>query len=575
MIGKQLRGRYEILVKIGEGGMANVYSARDNLLNRTVTVKVLKDYLVNDQDFVRRFRQEAQAAAGLSHPLIINIYDVGEEDDIHYIIMEYVQGKTLKDLIHEKGRLPIDEATEIFSQITEAILHAHSNKVIHRDIKPQNILISRNGQVKVTDFGIALAVNAATVTCSEQVMGSVHYFSPEQAKGNFTGEQSDIYSLGIVFYEMLTGQVPYMGDSPISVALKHLNEDIKPPRTLFSDIPEPLERMVLKAVQKHPSQRYANTGDLLKDIRLWKREGKVNASLVDTGEIERTQVMQPIRDDNINLGDTSNGEGDSNKQSKKPFWKSKAFLLSLGLFLVVALFTGGYFVFRNIIDVPDVEVPPLEGLSLSEAREELDNAGLNYSTSYAYDEEVPEDHIISQDPLAGSTVKKQREISIEVSRGRKAIIVPDVVEFPQREATLILQRLNLKYHIEDEFNSQVEIGYVIRQDPRPNVQLFKGDEVILYVSKGVRSFPIRDLTGENEVDTRVYLDREGLILDKERREFSDQPAGNVIDQFPPPGTDVRPGDLVDIVWSKGLDPSIIEEDNDNNDNGSNDNEDTG
>lgn len=559
MIGKQLSGRYEILVKIGEGGMANVYSARDNLLNRTVTVKILKDYLVSDHDFVRRFRREAQAAAALSHPYIINIYDVGEEDNIHYIVMEYVQGKTLKDLIREKGRLPADEAMEIFRQITEAICQAHSNKVIHRDIKPQNILISRSGQVKVTDFGIAIAVNAATVTYNEQVMGSVHYFSPEQAKGNFTGEQSDIYSMGIVLYEMLTGQVPYMGDSPISVALKHLNEQISSPRTLFDDIPEPLERMVLKSVQKNPSQRYNDTNELLEDIHLWQRERKVKAAILsdeDDQDMENTKIMEPVG------GERKNNNPAKNNSKKPSFWKSRAFMVILGAVLFITLLTGGYYLFINMLAVPDVEVPHVEGLSLSEAEEELQKAELSYSINYAFDDSVEENHIISQNPVGGSTVKQRREITLKVSRGRETVKVPEVVGQPQREASLNLSRYNLEVNIIEEHSPEVEIGYVIRQDPRPGVQIYRGDEVILYISKGIRSFPLRNLVGEREVSVMVYLDREGLILNEERSEYSDRPAGTVIEQFPPPGTEVNPGDLIDIVWSRGQDPDTIIDDPD-------------
>ncbi len=554
MIGKQLKGRYELLVKIGEGGMANVYSARDNLLNRTVTVKILKDYLVSDQDFVRRFRREAQAAAVLSHPHIINIHDVGEEGDIHYIVMEYVQGKTLKDLIREKQRLAADEAMEIFRQITEAILHAHFNKVIHRDIKPQNILISRNGQVKVTDFGIALAVNAATVTYNEQVMGSVHYFSPEQAKGNFTGEQSDIYSLGIVLYEMLTGQVPYMGDSPISVALKHLNEEITPPRTLFSDIPEPLERMILKAVQKSPSRRYASTHELLGDIRLWQRERKTNAAVQNSEEqeVENTRILPPLQEKQLSE--------DENREEKpgKSFWKNRVALVVMGVILLPILLFGGYYLLKNLLAVPDVGVPEVEGLVLEEAEKELDEAGLNFSKVFKYHEIVEEDHVISQDPAGGSKVKKSREVVLEVSKGRELIKVPEVTNMPQREASLLLGQSKLEFQIEEEFNSKVEAGYVIRQDPRPGVQLYQGDEVILYISKGERSFPIRNLVGEREVDVKMYLSREGLIINKEKDEFSDLPPGTVVEQYPPAGTDVKPGDLVDIVWSKGQDPGMAD-----------------
>ncbi len=564
MIGKQLGNRYELLVKIGEGGMANVYSARDSLLNRTVTVKVLKDYLVSDQDFVRRFRKEAQAAAALSHPNIINIYDVGEEDDIHYIVMEYVQGKTLKEVIRENGRIPVEDAVEILRQITEAINHAHSNQVIHRDIKPQNIMVSRNGQAKVMDFGIAIAVNAATVTNDEQVMGSVHYFSPEQAKGNFTGEQSDIYSLGIVFYEMLTGKLPYSGETPVTIALKHLNEDIEPPSDLYDDIPEPLERMIFKAVQKDLSKRYANARELLDDIKLWQETKRVNAVIPEgeSDEEENTMVMEPVKAA-TNVGKVTYKGGKSRSNPRKK--TNRRIAIALLAVLLGALLVGGYFLFRHVVTVPEVTVPDLVGMSLEEADEELSGLGLEYRDSFEYDNEVPQDHIISQDPEGGTEVRKNREILLKVSQGRRSIEVPDVVGLPRREAAMYLNRHDLDYEMEEEYSEEVDSGYVIRQDPRAGVQIYEGEEVVVYISKGIRSFPIRDLTGKNEVEVKIYLEEEGLILNQEQEEYSDKPEGKVIDQHPSPDTEVQPGDPVDITWSKGPEDEEEEEEDEDDD----------
>ena len=598
MIGKQLGNRYEVLVKIGEGGMANVYSARDTLLNRTVTVKVLKDYLVDDEDFVRRFRREAQAAAGLSHPHIINVYDVGEEDNIHYIVMEYVQGKTLKDLIQENERIPADHAAEIIKQITQAIIHAHSHRVIHRDIKPQNILVSRSGQVKVTDFGIALAFNQATVTCNEQVMGSVHYFSPEQAKGNFTGEQSDIYSLGIVFYEMLTGNVPYSGETPINVALKHLNEEITPPRELYDDIPSSLENIVLKAVQKDPAQRYETAGEFLEDVTLWQEGNKVNANTlaaegarVETGN---TQIIEPVKESgnnysnkdidyndksknmdmqpnqhsfraegSRNVGKVSYKRNSKNKGRKKNTSNKVAMIAILGILILAGFFTVGYYWFiPNVLLPPEVTVPDLDGLSSTEAQEELQAVGLGYDEELVYDNEIPPGDVVAQDPSAGSTVRENRDIVVEVSQGKQAIEVPEVAGLPRREATFFLRHHELDYEIREEHDEDVDTGYVIRQDPRPEVQIYKGDEVILYVSKGVRSFPLRDLTGKSQVEVNLYVGEENLIIDQEQEEYSDEPEGNAIDQYPPPGTEVQPGDTLDITWSKGPDPAQEEEEDD-------------
>ncbi len=571
MIGKKLKERYEILVKIGCGGMANVYSARDSLLNRIVTIKVLKDYLANDEDFIRRLHREAQAAAGLSHPHIVNIYDVGEENDVHFIVMEYVQGKTLKDLIHEKGRIPVDTAVEIMRQITEAIHHAHTQRVIHRDIKPQNILISHGGQVKVTDFGIAVAMDSATVTNNEQVMGSVHYFSPEQAKGKLTSEQSDIYSLGIVFYEMLTGQVPYIGESPISVALKHLNEDVRPPSELNSEIPHPLEMVILKAVQKNPSQRYASAREFLEDIQLFqeeKRVGIANQSGSKVEETENTLIMDAVKENSevkdIVSRPVSSSGGSSYQKSgkaeqKTSLMKNKPFLIMLIVILLAGLTVGGYFIFRSMIAVPEAEVPDVVGLEIAEAMRTLEDAGFDYDYTYVHDDEVPDDHVISQNPAGGEMVKENRVVELEVSKGRKAIEVPQVEGLPQNEAIKSLSNLELESAVEEEYSADVERGYVIRQDPRAGVHLNRGDEVLLYVSKGVRSFHIRDLKGKSREEVEDYLNEEDLVLNREYEEYSAEPEGKVIKQHPPAGTEVEVGELIDITWSKGPHPDDIDE----------------
>ncbi len=593
----QLGGRYEVLVKIGEGGMANVYSARDILLNRTVTVKVLKDYLVSDADFVRRFRREAQAAAVLSHPHIVNIFDVGREDEIYFIVMEYIQGKTLKDLIREKGRIPADIAVELLRQITEAIMHAHENGVIHRDIKPQNILVSRSGEVKVTDFGIAQAVTTGTVTYNDQVMGSVHYFSPEQARGNLIGEQSDVYSLGIVLYEMLTGQVPYVGDSPISVALKHLNEQITPPRQLYFDIPEPLELVVLKSVQKNTAARYSTARDLRDDLVLWQQERRVKAEISDVNgnypedDMDNTREFTPIQGAARNEYDNANGEqyetagqtgqnvqsrhsgrGHQHTENHAPspreeednsgaWWKSIWFITSFIMVLVMGTFLGGYHIFRQLIATPDIMVPEVVGLEMQRAEELLSGMGLKSVVDYIYHEEIMKDYVITQHPPPDTRVKEGREVKLEVSQGIEILEIPELVNIPRREAVILLTRMGLEYSYEEEHSDTVPPGYITRQDPRPGVKVRKGEEVLLYISKGTKSFPIRNLFGEGEAAVKAYLDREDLIINRESWVYSNQPPGTVIEQYPPAGSTVQAGDTVDLVWSRGQDP-WLPDDND-------------
>lgn len=539
MIGKLLGGRYQIEEKIGEGGMAKVYRSRDILLNRVVTVKILKEQFAGDQEFIRRFRREAQAAACLSHPHIVNIFDVGEEQDIYYIVMEYVEGKTLKDLIREKGRLPVSEAVELTRQISEALIHAHAARVIHRDIKPQNIIISRRGQAKVTDFGIAQAVDSATVTFGERVMGSVHYFSPEQARGTFTGEQSDIYSLGIVFYEMLSGHVPYDGVSPISIALKHLQEEITLPEDVFKDIPEPLANVLLKAVQKSPARRYGSAIEFHDDLRLWQREGRVNSAR----EGEHNQMSGSI---------TNMNHLKENRKNRPKFWKTGWFIAVVAAVVLVAIGISGYLAFRSFLFVPDVTVPEVEGVKLEEAVDILENEGLAHKVNQIFHDTVPSGHVVSQDPRAGRVVKKGREVNLAISQGRETVEIPDVVGLTELEARILLGKSGLTVEVIKENNEEIPVDEVIRQNPRPGFSLPKGEEVVIYVSSGGRPFPIANLEGMTGEQFDDYLSRTGLVLNRERSEFSERPAGTIIEQFPAAGTMVRTGELVDIVWSKGM-----------------------
>ena len=316
MIGKILGGRYEIIEQIGGGGMALVYKAKCKLLDRFVAIKVLKDEFVNDEEFVRKFRRESQAAASLSHSNIVNIYDVGVENDgnnqIYYIVMEYIKGKTLKELIKEKGKLSLENALDYSYQIAEALQQAHKNHIVHRDIKPHNIMITDDNRVKVTDFGIARAATSSTVTTTSNVLGSVHYFSPEQARGGYTDEKSDIYSLGIVMYEMVTGKLPYQGESPITVALKHVQEDIKPPREWNKNIPIGFENIILKCVQKRQADRYSNITELIKDLRKVK-ENINDFSFEDADNYDSHTKVIPV----VDIEDDNNMNNNKKKQKNK------------------------------------------------------------------------------------------------------------------------------------------------------------------------------------------------------------------------------------------------------------------
>ncbi|MDO9574105.1 MAG: Stk1 family PASTA domain-containing Ser/Thr kinase, partial [Candidatus Contubernalis sp.] len=379
MIDKVLANRYKIEEKIGDGGMAVVYRGHDKILNRSVTVKVLRAQFAMDENFVRRFKREAQSAASLSHPNVVNIYDVGEEDGTYYIVMEYIDGKSLKELITEKGKIPVSTAVKIAHQICEALVHAHKNKIIHRDIKPHNILLTRDGRVKVTDFGIAKAVTAATVTYDNNVvMGSVHYFAPEQAKGGIAGEKADLYSLGIVLYEMLTGEVPFSGETPISVALQHLQENIKSPKELNSEVPQILEEIIFKAAQKDPDMRYDSAEDMLEALDSWINNGHVNSERFERPGVNKIEdQFVPVNNNQLN----GNKEHilSSEKEPEEKKWKNKWLiigLLSFALFVIVLSFFFSQL--RGMLVVADVDVPDVTNISLLEAVGILEEAGLDY-----------------------------------------------------------------------------------------------------------------------------------------------------------------------------------------------------
>lgn len=535
MEGKTLTDRYKILKKIGEGGMARVYKGTDLLLRRTVAVKVLKDQMTGDADFVRRFHREAQAAAGLSHPHIVNIYDVGEEDGNYYIVMEYVDGITLKEYIREKGTLPPEEAVNIASQIAEALVTAHAAGVIHRDIKPQNILFSRDGKAKVVDFGIAIAPGGTTITYSDDVFGSVHYFSPEQARGNLAGTQSDLYSLGIILYEMLTGYVPFSGESPVSIAMKHVQEEIQPPRELADDIPEPLERIILNAVEKNPRRRYQDAEIFLEALLQFKENGTA-APLEEIYDDEETKVMKPFK---------------AKERNGSQFKKKWLIPLAVILFLSISL-TVGLIIFRGLLFVPEVTVPEVIELSHSEAVELLTEEGLQASSNveYVYDDNIPQGHVVRSDPYQGRQVRENRVIVLFVSLGPEGIRAPDLYNKTEAEARIILEQMELEVNVERQYHDEVAEGRIYRQLPGEGASLSAKERVVIYVSRGPEPFKIEDLVGGTLEDALSYLEDNDLKA-RERHEVSAEPEGTVLGQIPEAGESVRAGQYIDLVISKG------------------------
>ncbi|HED24590.1 MAG TPA: serine/threonine-protein kinase [Firmicutes bacterium] len=536
MVGKILAGRYELIDKIAEGGMARVFRGRDLLLKRTIAIKVLKDQMTGDAAFIRRFEREAQSAAALSHPHIVNIYDVGEENGTYFMVMEYVDGQNLKDYIREKGRLPVEEAIHIAAQIAEALEEAHAAGMVHRDIKPQNILFSRDGKVKVTDFGIAIAGDGVTVTVGDQIVGSVQYISPEQARGGIAVKQSDLYSLGIVLYEMVTGKVPFTGESPVALAMKHVQEEIVPPRRLASGIPKDLEQVILKAVQKDIAERYASASEFLEDLRNVGRKEITPARVYPDGSgSEEDFIRRPAR--------KRSGNTYLNMRILRKLIKPLLAIIILGLLAVSA-----WYYVQNYLVVPEVTVPEVRNLSQNDAVRVLKEAGLMPSEEifYVYDDEIDVGNVVKTDPPEGRVVRQDRAIDLYISKGPEFIVTPSLTGRTEQEARVLLRDLNLSMSVVREYNDDIPEGEVYHQVPGESFPSSPGDEVVVYVSQGRGPFKLADLIGYSEEGAIAYL-KENELTPVVRYRFSIGSAGYVIEQMPAPGSEVLPGQSVDLI----------------------------
>ncbi len=567
VLSKTLENRYEIMEKIGEGGMSRVYKGLDKKLNRVVAIKVLYEQFAGDPEFLRRFKMEAKAAAKLSHPAIVNVYDEGESQGVHYIIMEYVEGLTLKEIVQRQGRLQPQDAAQLVLQVCDGLVHAHAHKVIHRDIKPQNIIITPDGRAKVTDFGIARAAANSTITHGRSLLGSVYYSSPEQARGSSASAQSDIYSLGVVFYELVTGTVPFSGESPISVALKHLQEEFVPPREIVPDIPGEVEMIIFRSMHKEPHLRYASAVELRNELEQWlSGQGSENAGGSSLLKRLHSYGLQGIRksddyqdryqDEYYEEEDDEEDEEMSN--SNLPWKKVIIYGLLLGVFFL-ALFSGYRFL-HSMLVVPEVQVPELVGMSLDDAEEELISLGLSLTiTGELHSDTVPEDHVISQEPAGGRSVRQERIIELVISKGADFIEVPDLVGRSELEARLLLSDVGLEMEVSHEFSEDVAVGYVIRQDPGKDFRLVKGDTVHLVLSEGKKPFSLRNFKGWSLDDTKEWLSLYGLVLRNLEEEYSEEYGeGQVISQFPAAGEMIQSGDPVDLVLSKGIEPGTYE-----------------
>lgn len=577
MIGHELGGRYQIIERIGGGGMALVYKAQDILLNRYVAIKVLRQQFVNDEEFIRRFRREAQSAASLSHPNIVSVYDVGQEEDVHYIVMEYVEGQNLNEIIKERAPLQVDEAVRIASQIADALDHAHHNQIIHRDIKPHNILIGRNGRVKVTDFGIARAVTSATITQTGSVVGSVHYFSPEHAKGVATGEKSDLYSLGIVLYQMLTGRLPFLGESPISVALKHLQEHFDEPRTVNPMIPQSVENIILKSMRKNPAERYQSAKEMLRDLEtclLPERRTESKLAFMDDDDEDSTRIIPAIRSQsNAQAGGASSklsrdGQASEERSGgpKKKAWGKPALWISLTLIILLAMVGVAWYV-NSLVTVAEVKVPNVINMEEEKAIQALSELGIELGeVTREYKEGVNEGIVYEQSKPEGTVVKEGSTLDIKVSTAKPLSKMPALTNGTYDEALQQLKELGVdetRVTKTEENSSDIESGKVISQTPDAGAEFDpESEEIVLKVSKGPAEVKMPDLVDKTQAEAEAELEKLGLKLAQDgiKAEASYEiDEGKVTKQWPyAPNEEVAPGSEVTLFVSNGYPPEAIQ-----------------
>ncbi|HLS53360.1 MAG TPA: Stk1 family PASTA domain-containing Ser/Thr kinase [Tissierellaceae bacterium] len=555
MIGLTLGDRYEILEEVGQGGMATVYKAKCKLLNRYVAIKILKEEFIDDKNFMKKFKRESQAAASLSHPNILNVYDVGaetiNEKNIPYIVMEFIEGKTLKQIIVERGRLTVDETIYYSRQIAEAIKHAHINNVIHRDIKPQNIMITKDNRVKVTDFGIARAASSSTLTVSSNVLGSVHYFSPEQARGGYTDETSDIYSLGITMYEMVTGKLPFTGENLVSVALKHVQEEAVSPRELNKDIPSQLEAIILKCIQKNQGDRYPSLSALITDLKGIELFG-ADIPEDNLNDESPTRIIPTEEIDNL----VENSEEPLGKKKKKDN-NMKVTLLAIGLaFLLVSTLFFGYFRLKGLFKVEEVTVPFILGMEEEEARQEIEDLGLEFKVvGLVKSEEFEPGQVASQSVEAGTKVRKGFTIEVTISEGQDMVRVPSLINKSLEEAQADLAELGLSIGTVSYRPSDVTPkDLIIKQEPEANTYLEPGSKINVIISEGeeIRKVIMPRLIGQNIIDAKNALLSLDLTIGDVIEQYSDSvETDKVIWQSIESGTELETKTKVDLYVSKG------------------------
>ena len=565
--GQKINDRYEVIRSIGEGGMANVYLGYDTILDRNVAIKVLRGDLSNDEKFVRRFQREALSASSLAHPNIVEVYDVGEDDGVYYIVMEYVEGKTLKQLLKKRGTLTLSEAIDIMSQLTDGMAHAHDSYIIHRDLKPQNIMIKDDGQIKITDFGIAMALNSTQLTQTNSVMGSVHYLPPEQASGKGCTIKSDIYSMGIIFYELLSGSLPFKGDNAVEIALKHMREPLPSLREDNSAIPQSIENIVRRATAKNPKNRYESARSMHEDLltaldddrmdepvyqyKYPEHENDSNKrikKLEETAKLETTDDILTSTSEMEATGEESLDEIQDKKNKKLIIILASIFGASALLLIIL------FFVVPALSNKKTVTVPDCTKLKVSQCETKLKKAGLEVKDiKTVFSTKIKKNRVVKTNPAKGRSVKKGAQVIIYKSKGEETIALED---YKGQNAIEVKTRLETKYGLvvtiekkepEDQNKEYEDENEIIGQSSPKGTKVKKGDTLILYIPNIVDEFP--DMAGEgwNLSDAQTFCDKYGLILEKTEQETTAYPEGTIISQSRTAGTTIVKGTTLRVT----------------------------
>lgn len=580
--GQKINDRYEIIRSIGEGGMANVYLGYDTILDRNVAIKVLRGDLSNDEKFVRRFQREALSASSLAHPNIVEMYDVGEDNGLYYIVMEYIEGKTLKQLLKKRGTLTLSEAIDIMLQLTDGMAHAHDSYIIHRDLKPQNIMIKDDGQIKITDFGIAMALNSTQLTQTNSVMGSVHYLPPEQASGKGCTIKSDIYSMGIIFYELLSGSLPFRGDNAVEIALKHMRDPLPSLREDNPAIPQSIENIIRKATAKNPKNRYEDARSMHEDLLTALDDDRMDEPVYqykypehETDNTKRIKKLENIEDKKESEEENKTGEvakkiDEEDLEDKK---SNRVIIILAIVFGVLALaLITVFFIVPAFSNEKPVTIPECEGEKVSTCEKKLQALGLEVNTKIKTESssEIDKNRVTRTDPEEGRSVKPGTVVTIYKSTGEEVYEIEDYTGKNYIEVQTILERnygLNVTVEKKEPTDSDKEYDEqeIIGQSLAAGSEVKKGDSIILYIPDIVDKFPDMNAEGWSIEDVEAFCDKYNLVLEKKYQASTKDAPGKIIDQSRAPGSPIYEGRTLTVTIATEPEPvsnTTTDKDND-------------